>query len=305
MKFMSEKKADELENLFNSGYNRNSQSSVYTNKNTYNTFEENPILKLVYKGFDPVIVDQNIFRVNLENIEQRIHVDYIKEYDVNVVYVDDVYLYPLAVRNYIEKTPHSNSRSINPETSYPGLTSIGKQYVPGPQLTFLIEELIERYLLDAYLKNKEDDDNLYLKKWRDFGKLEIDSAIYRRKNISVENSISTIHTDSIVESISPKQYTQSATVAGLIYMNTPMECSGGTSIYSEKGENELYSFDMKFNRLILYPSFLYHSANTSDEDSWDENWRIIQRIFYIFESREFIYQFLKNSTHSGREEKIL
>lgn len=304
MKFISEKKAGELEHLFNSGY-KHSGSSVYTDQKTYETFESDPLLKFVYKGFDPVIVDQNIFRINLEDIEQRIHVDYIKEYDVNVLYVDDVYLYPLAVRNYIEQTPHSNSKSINPKTNFPGLTSIGKQYVPGPQLTFLIEELIERYLLDAYLKNKEDGVNLYLKQWRAFGKLEIDSAIYRRKNISVENSISTIHTDSDVRSISPNEYTDSATIAGLIYMNTPNECSGGTSIFSEKEMTEIYSFDMKFNRLILYPSFVKHSANTSDEDPWAEIWRIIQRIFYRFESRSYIYQFLKNSTHSDREEKIL
>ena len=303
MKFISEKKAGELENLLNSGYNK--PSSVYTSQKTYETFEKDPLLRFVYKEFDPVIVDQNIFRINLEDIEQRIHVDYIKEYNTNVVYVDDLYLYPLAVRNYIEQTPHSNSRSINPSTNYPGLTSIGKQYVPGPQISFLIEELIERYLLDTYLKNKEDGDTLYLKQWRNFGKLQLDSAIYRRKNISVENSISTIHTDSDVQSITPNEYTNTASVAGLIYMNTPNECSGGTSIYSEKEMTEIYSFDMKFNRLILYPSFVYHTANTSDEDSWVETWRIIQRIFYLFESRDYIYQFLKNSTHSDREEKIL
>lgn len=302
MKFMSEKKISELEKSFYDGYNFKPES-LYSNQDTYQKgLEESVTLKQCYTGFNPTIVDANIFRINLQDIEQRIHVDYIKEYDTSVIYVDDLYMYPLAVRNFVEKTPHSNSRSFgDPHTYYPGLTSIQKNFVVNIQLQFLVEELIEKFLIDFYYKFQEDE-KLYYKHWRNYSTLTLDSAIYSLRNVSVENSLATIHADST--STNPLDFSTTTSVAGVIYLNIPSECEGGTTIYTKDYEDEIYSFDMRFNRLVLYPSHMIHSMTSSNSEHWNNYWRIIQRIFYRFESKQFMREMIKRTSQQDREENI-
>ena len=44
-----------------------------------------------FDRFNPTISNSNIFRINTESINKRIHVDYIPELESHVVYVDDFY----------------------------------------------------------------------------------------------------------------------------------------------------------------------------------------------------------------------
>jgi hypothetical protein len=233
-----------------------------------------------FDRFNPTISNSNIFRINTQSINERIHVDYIPELESHVVYVDDFYLYPLALRKYYEKTPYMFSRETD-NTHYPGLVSArfdAGQYA-FPQISFFIEELIERYLIDSFEDSSES--KIFKKYWRKFGKTQLDSAIYSATTLSVENSIIGIHKDSDQKDIS--NTTASTSVAGLVYLNLDSECDGGTRIYNNENEpGTLYDFEMKFNRLILYPSFLTHSFYTTKEDAWEHSWRIIQRVFYYF-----------------------
>ena len=82
--------------------------------------------------------------------------------------------------------------------------------------------------------------------------------------------------------------------AGLIYLNKPKECKGGTGFYTYKGlqvEPDQSGIDkngfelvhlaeMKYNRFIMYPSNILHMA--VDEEGWFEEdlHRLIQ-VFYL------------------------
>jgi hypothetical protein len=107
---------------------------------------------------------------------------------------------------------------------------------------------------------------------------------------------------------------QSNGLAGLVYMNTPEECSGGTGFYSFDGkftngsisepnstrisvDSEDFSkqwvndsvgdwkleelIDMKYNRMIIYPFWIYHSAYLTENDTFDGDpvYRINQVLF--------------------------
>ena len=233
-----------------------------------------------FERFNPVIADSNIFRINTTNINDRIHVDYISEIGHHVVYVDDFYMYPIAVRKYYEKTPYMLSREMD-NTHYPGLTSQRielSQYCLA-QIKFFVEELIERYIIDSFEDTSES--KLFRKSWRSYGRITLDSALYSASTLSVENSIVGIHEDSNSKDLAST--TESCSVAGLVYLNIESEYDGGTRIYKDNKICEtVYDFEMKFNRLILYPSFLTHSFYTTKEDAWEHSWRIINRIFYSF-----------------------
>ena len=91
----------------------------------------------------------------------------------------------------------------------------------------------------------------------------------------------------------PLEYTTRG-FAGLVYLNKPEECKGGTGFYTYKGlqvEPDQSGIDkdgfelvhlaeMKYNRFIMYPSNILHMA--VDEESWFEEdlHRLIQ-VFYL------------------------
>jgi hypothetical protein len=94
-------------------------------------------------------------------------------------------------------------------------------------------------------------------------------------------------------------------MAGLIYLNTPEECAGGTRLFKYKGSmitpvpEEDYDYDldhnitdtegdwevvkdlhMKWNRLVIYPAYLFHTPwMTPDMGFEGELYRINQVIF--------------------------
>jgi len=61
---------------------------------------------------------------------------------------------------------------------------------------------------------------------------------------------------------------------------------------------------MRFNRLVLYPSHMIHSMTSLSSEHWNNYWRIIQRIFYRFESKQFMREMIKRTSQQDREENI-
>jgi hypothetical protein len=94
-------------------------------------------------------------------------------------------------------------------------------------------------------------------------------------------------------------------MAGLIYLNTPEECAGGTRMFKYKGsqtlpvpEEELdydldhyimdtegdweciYEIEMKWNRLVIYPAYIFHAPWIEPDMGFEgDRWRINQVIF--------------------------
>lgn len=82
-------------------------------------------------------------------------------------------------------------------------------------------------------------------------------------------------------------------IAGLVTLNTPEECQGGTAFYTYNGmqaPNEtdyegdwklLEVIEMKWNRLIIYPNFILHTPYITDDMHFDGKpiYRLNQAIF--------------------------
>lgn len=163
----------------------------------------------------------------------------------NIVIVDDIYLHPISVRNYILSVP-----SFPDVTAYPGWRSHSKTLSPLPQF-------IEKKIIKLYYPDMED-------------KLVIDQQFVG----------GILTTKSMTNDYSFKTHVDGVGLAGLIYFNTAEECSGGTQFYpSTAATVASLQIPMKFNRMVLYPMDVVHSGWIL-ENSFDDYYRITQNLFF-------------------------
>ncbi len=235
-------------------------------------------------GFHPTIYDSSIFNINYKDIEKRIRV---KEIHSNYVYItiDDFYVNPLAVRKFAEKTPVALAKQISP-TSYPGYTNtlMSDTFVLG-EMQFLFEQVFKKYFLERFSLPLELEE--FFQRENGFFEFQSTFGIFSPSHITYENSVETIHTDSILNSNFSKM-----PLASVLYLNLPSECEGGTALFVKKSDQTdqqqyeiLDTIEMKFNRVAIYPTFIYHK-HIYDKQFWQQKWRIIQRIFFTLGLRK-------------------
>ena len=229
-------------------------------KNYYNSmknnFEENG--KYFYKkNIIPKLFDNTIFSCNSNNLYERLEIVELSEINHIGVYLKNIYNNPFAVRNFISELPHSLNNQTN-SSAYPGYIS-DFSAVNLSELHETIKKII-----------------LYKFKYLDFKFNELvinfpfKSALFTTSNITFENTPVVVHKDS------------DKGLAGVIYLNLPEECDGGTGIYKKNKFNNyklLNLFKMEFNTMIMYPSHCYHSICLDNENSFSESYRITQRFF--------------------------
>ena len=91
----------------------------------------------------------------------------------------------------------------------------------------------------------------------------------------------------------PLEYTTRG-FAGLVYLNKPEECKGGTGFYTYKGiqadPNQIgitndgfklvHTAEMKYNRFIMYTSNILHKA--IDQEGWfEDDLHRLTQVFYL------------------------
>ena len=281
---------------------------IFSEKGMYDELGDNySTMNHQNTSLHPIFFTKDIFLINTKNIEERIQVHYIEEYDNNVIIIDDFYLYPLAVRDFSQRVPFTFSNHMS-RTAYPGFVSGYKYRMKTSEgentvslygsLLFLLNELIDTYIMPHLQHDSSQTlENLELlpiaeKSWKNFSELIVDFACYSKNLCLVESGLCNIHQDGDGEG---KKHFLNNTVAGLIYLNLPKECSGGTAIYQKRGEatqkEPIFEFDMKFNRFVLYPAYMFHAMNNPDGF---EGWRMIQRIFMDIQKDNFIKWYYEN-----------
>lgn len=161
-----------------------------------------------------------------------------------IVTVDNLYSHPISVRNYVLSVP-----SFPDITAYPGWRSHSKIISHLPQF---IEKIIK----------------LYYPTFTDT--LDIDQTFVG----------GILTTKSMTNDFSFQTHTDGHGLAGLVFLNTDEECSGGTQFYpSNTAKIASLQIPMKSNRMILYPMDVVHSGWIL-ENSFDDYYRITQNLFF-------------------------
>ena len=72
-------------------------------------------------------------------------------------------------------------------------------------------------------------------------------------------------------------------IAGVIYLNFPEECRGGTAFYEDKPDYDnkkmIYNSKMTFNTMLLYQMRVCHSVYMESIEDFRDHWRIAQNFF--------------------------
>ena len=234
-----------------------------------------------HTDFHPTIYDSSIFNINYKDIEKRIKVKQIHSNHVYVT-IDDFYVNPLAVRKFAERTPVALAKQISP-TSYPGYTNtlMSDTFVLG-EMQFLFEQVFKKYFLERFSLPLELEE--FFQRENGFFEFQSTFGIFSPSHITYENSVETIHVDDQLDSNFSKM-----PLASVLYLNLPSECQGGTALFTRKSDQTdeqqyeiLDTIEMKFNRVAIYPTFIYHK-HIYDKQFWQQKWRIIQRIFPTLE----------------------
>ncbi|GIW21519.1 MAG: hypothetical protein KatS3mg068_0526 [Candidatus Sericytochromatia bacterium] len=234
------------------------------------------------------IIDENsIFQIN-NDLDIKIK----KIGNYNVIIVDNVYKYPDKVRELAIKSPATNFKDITHDS-------------PGPRVCLSIDT-----------KNIVDFCNFITER--------LFSTSILQKNLFIAN----IYSDDInVDCIKNRPHADNYFFAGVIYLNLPYECDGGTAFYKNKITNLQYQIsdepilfdktlenffltesnkywelidivEMKYNRLILYRANLFHSPYIRKGFFTKDKYRINQVLFFkngINNNTIFFLNFKKDS----------
>jgi hypothetical protein len=214
-----------------------------------------------------IVDEKKIFAVN-KNLDIQIK----KVGDDKVIVVDNFYKDPEAVRHLILNSPSTTWKNI--VNNLPGARTIF-----GLNTTILRD--VSSTISEKHFNTQVFDlnffiSNLYIQTYKPAG-------------------------------INCKPHTDTSHLAGLIYLNTPEECHGGTAFYKSKHTNSQYNtsrppyetmvpytetltesdenwelidiVEMKYNRYLLYPGSIYHSPYIKKE--WFTDYYRINQTFFF------------------------
>ncbi len=224
-----------------------------------------------------VINEKEIFKLNkFSNL--KIHRREIKNTNIPVIVVDNLYVNPEEVRNFSSTLPYTKSKYVLSNS-------------PGKRVKL---DLDIRHLQDFTYELIGKEKTNQLTSFVIFNRIRSDEILSESQTIP--------HTDTI----------PGLSHAMVIYLNKDEECKGGTAFYRHKKtgiefvkgiddftkvfESEKSSYDnfitdsnddwellelieMKFNRMVMYPPNIYHSGYISRKDFIDYD-RITQLGFF-------------------------
>lgn len=116
------------------------------------------------------------------------------------------------------------------------------------------------------IQPRQGNDELVTFLLSQFDRYEVAYNFIRRSPIN-QNEPNFIHTDEMMGDLT-----------AILYLNETAPDSDGTTIYDNDG-NKICSFFSKFNRLIVFDSYLSHSRNIYENFGEGESARLIQVVF--------------------------
>lgn len=238
----------------------NNTDYIDYNKNYYNDtdmmgrHETTKKFSPTIHNFDISILDQNIVKCNVKDINDRIEI--IDHDGGRLVKIKNIYANPYAVRKLISKIPHALSRSYS-DNFYPGYSASCHE-VNLDEFSKIVKKTAIanfEYMADK-IKSKP---------------LIFETGIFTQKNILAEELPLIIHTDSFYG------------IAGIVYLNFPEETNGGTAFYRKNKKTKeyecIYKNEMEFNTLVIYDSGTFHGIYFDTQDAFSDSYRITQRFF--------------------------
>ena len=214
----------------------------------------------------PKIVDAGIFDVApIERDIKVFDIDIEDKYQLRVLEVPDVYSDFASVRQFALELPCILARHIYASTAYPGYR--GHYICNQTPLWVLLEELFLTYYHDEWVEHRKP-------LGFPFQTGIINSGFISRRT-TIEQPLGSFlpHTDS-----HPDSYGE---WAGLIYLNLPKECAGGTSFYKytdATGIEKIHEVKMTSNTMVLYQKRIPHDGDVFYDD-WKDTFRITQTFF--------------------------
>ena len=213
----------------------------------------------------PKIIDSNIFNVdtNKERDIKIIDIDIKDNFPLKVVEVPDVYEDYVSVRQFALELPCMFAREVDRNTNYPGYR--GSYLCDQTPLWTLINDVLLKYFSDERCTS-------LVPAYFPFVTGIINTKHIQKRTSSIRPLVSLLpHQDKMPPS--PGMF------AGVIYLNLPDECAGGTAFYTSSVDGQrMYETKMVPNTMILYQQRIPHSAEIKYED-YLEKFRITQNFF--------------------------
>jgi hypothetical protein len=213
----------------------------------------------------PKIIDSNIFNVdtNKERDIKIINIDIKDKFPLKVVEVPDVYEDYVSVRQFALELPCMFAREVDRNTNYPGYR--GSYLCDQTPLWTLINDVLLKYFEDERRTS-------LIPAYFPFVTGIINTKHIQKRTSSIRPLVSLLpHQDKMPPS--PGMF------AGVIYLNLPDECAGGTAFYTSSVDGQrMYETKMVPNTMVLYQQRIPHSAEIKYED-YLEKFRVTQNFF--------------------------
>jgi hypothetical protein len=216
----------------------------------------------------PKIIDSNIFNVdtNKERDIKIIDIDIKDNFPLKVVEVPDVYEDYVSVRHFALELPCMFAQAHSDKaTSYPGYR--GSYLCDLTQLWTLINNILLKHF------SEEWGGRFTRPIFFPFVTGIINTKHIQKCTVMNGNPLATLlpHRDRMPPS--PGMF------AGLVYLNLPDECAGGTAFYTSSVDGQrMHETKMVPNTMVLYQQRIPHSAEIKYED-YLERFRITQNFF--------------------------
>ena len=224
------------------------------------------MMEIVNKNIN-IVNPREIFEIsNLTDME--INIEKVGNSKIPIIYIDNYYKNPEKVIDFSLTLPYTNDTSVI--HNYPGLRSTIK--LNSFNVMSVLKYLFKFYNIDMKIEN-------------------IEKSLYHFNLMKSDKELNKLQTYPHIDGIGG--------FAGIVYLNKPEECNGGTAFYrykktkTEKPEtmmqfnkilnsinttyknyiidsNEdwdiIFKLSMKFNRVVFYPNDVFHSAYIKRND---------------------------------------
>ncbi len=217
----------------------------------------------------PKILDPAVLEIDLDK-ERNVKVTTIGKdlFPLKIIEVPDVYKDYISVRQLALEIPAIYAHNIDKGSAFPGWR--GMMILDQTPLWMLINKMLLEHLDDEWGGPFTKDLNFPFTTG-----IVNTKSIIRRVNDGDPLGPILPHLD--------KAPPSPGMIAGLIYLNLPDECFGGTSFYDHTAELHekklLYQAEMVPNTMVLFQQRIPHSITQESMDDYREHFRIAQNFF--------------------------
>jgi hypothetical protein len=215
----------------------------------------------------PKIIDQDIFSVdpNTERDIKITRIDIEDQFPLKVAEIPNIYEDYVSVRQFALELPCMFAQAVDKNTSYPGYR--GHYICDQTPLWTLINDVLLKHFSEEW--GGKHTKPIYF---------PFTTGIINTKHIQKRTNKNT----SPVASLLPHRDKGPGSIgffAGVVYLNLPNECAGGTGFYTSSVDGQLiYESKMESNTMVLYQQRIPHSGEIKYDD-YSEKFRITQNFF--------------------------